>query len=104
APVLALTLQVDALQAFAEHSQHLVPDERSRTLDWQQLVDRLSLRLGSERLYRLARRDDHRPEQGWQRLAPAPTRQTNRRQGAPETSAAPRPLWLLDPPRLLSSP
>lgn len=103
APVLALTLQVDALQTFEEQSHNLVADERSRALDWQQLVDRLSLRLGSERLYRLARREDHRPEHSWQRLAPVPARKTRQQQATAETPAAPRPLWLLNPPRLLST-
>src|SRR5690606_130516 len=100
APVLALSLRVDTLLPFEEHSQSLVPDARSRALGWSQLVDKLKLRLGSERLCRLAVRDDHRPEHSWQRCAPGPARlpqQPGLREATAAARQAPRPLWLLDP-------
>lgn len=123
APVLALGIAAVQLHAFAEHSQSLVPDPRSRAIGWSQLIDRLRARLGSERLHGLRSVDDARPERGWQRCAALPaTGKSSRRHGAvaigsstaspavctpapyapAAAGAAPRPLWLLEPPRALS--
>lgn len=115
APVLALAVVAEALQSFEECSQSLVPDARSHSLGWNQLLDRLTARLGKERISRLCAVDEHRPECSVQRstalsgvAAPAVARTMSRARTTPTTSAittaaAPRPLWLLEPPRLLSS-
>ncbi|MGA0805256.1 MAG: Y-family DNA polymerase [Pseudohongiellaceae bacterium] len=99
APVLALGIAAQQLHVFAEHSQSLVADTRSRALGWSQLVDRLQARLGSDRLYGLRSVDDVRPERSWQRCPVLPA--ASRSGACPGT--APRPLWLLEPPRALSS-
>lgn len=109
APVLALGLAADQLLPFEEHSQQLVPDARSRALGWGQLIDRLSARLGSERISGLRSVDEHRPERGWRRCAATAspgdgTARALRDASVPAATPAPRPLWLLDPPRQLSSP
>jgi protein ImuB len=128
APVLALGIAAEQLQMFEEHSQSLVPDPRSRAIGWSQLVDKLGARLGKERIQRLQVLDDARPELGWQRsaaVATAGAKQHSRsavpaavpaafasasRSANPASAASaaalantPRPLWLLDPPRALSS-
>lgn len=60
------------------------------------LIDRLALRLGSERIRRLALADSHLPEQAWR----DPRRDGN---AAPAvTTASPRPTWLLHTPRPLA--
>lgn len=108
APVLALNLVAEQLQPFAEHSQSLVPDARSHALGWSQLIDRLSARLGSERISGLRSVDEHRPERGWRRCAAMAASSEGaaralRGTPLPMPAAAARPLWLLDPPRQLSS-
>lgn len=109
APVLALSLVAEQPLPLEEHSQSLVPDARSRALGWSQLIDRLNARLGSERISGLRSVDEHRPERGWRRCAATATASdgaTRALRGSPlpRPTAAPRPLWLLDPPRQLSSP
>lgn len=100
APVLSLGISTEHLLPFAENSQNLVANPHSQALGWHQLVDRLSARLGHERLYHLRALDDYRPERAWQRCAVG---QSPARSPTPATLTAPRPLWLLDPPRQLSS-
>jgi protein ImuB len=97
APVLGLGITVERLVAFEEHNQSFVPDPKSRAIGWTQLIDKLSARLGNDKIYKLRTLDDHRPEHAWQRCAattvsivPVPA------------VTAPLPLWLLATPRALS--
>lgn len=127
APVLALGIAAEQLHIFDEHNQSLVPDPRSRAIGWSQLVDKLSARLGKERIQRLQLLDDARPELAWQRSAAVLTAAGKPRSRSVVSASsvastassaanssvvfsakaalagAPRPLWLLDPPRALSS-
>lgn len=116
APVLQLELLAENLLPFDESNQSLVPDARSRSIGWSQLVDRLSARLGGERIGGLQALDDHRPERAWRRrgattLARLRTGKSSAvaaEAGKPaltvlKAGAAQRPLWLLEPPRALSS-
>lgn len=118
APVLALGIAAEQLHTFEENSQSLVPDPRSHAIGWSQLVDKLSARLGKERIQRLQVLDDARPELAWLRCAAVTAATTKQRSHSvvPAASVAsavssaagssantPRPLWLLDPPRTLSS-
>jgi protein ImuB len=98
APVLGLSISVPQLVPFTEDSQSFVPDPRSRAIGWTQLVDKLTARLGTEKIHKLRAVDDHRPEQAWARcaattlsIAPVPALKT------------PVPLWLLPIPRALMS-
>jgi protein ImuB len=104
APVLALGIAAEQLQRFDENNQSLVPDPRSRAIGWSQLLDKLTARLGKERIQRLHALDDARPELAWQRCAATATTAAGRLAAtAASATTAPRPLWLLDPPRALSS-
>ena len=63
------------------------------------LVDRLSIRLGRNRVYRLAPRDSHIPEQT-QLMLPAVEQATPVAWGvAPPNEPPARPLFLFDPPQ-----
>lgn len=111
APVLALGIAAAQLHSFEENSQSLVSDTRSRAIGWSQLLDKLTARLGKERILRLHARDDVRPELAWQRCSAVAAAGNSARSGSNAPAAgtmaslggAARPLWLLDPPRALSS-
>ena len=98
APVDALRLVAAQIAALPGRNQTLFPDAGSAQEAIDALIERLAARLGERQLYRLAMRDDHRPECATQRVAPlaAPVPQ---REPAP---AKPRPLWLVDPPQPLT--
>lgn len=98
APVLALGIAAGHLFRFEESNQSLVADPRNRAIGWMQLIDKLNARLGNANICRLRALDEYRPEQSWQRCAAAMARNV-----AAPALAAPRPLWLLDIPRALSS-
>jgi protein ImuB len=93
APVYAIELQlVDAVSSAGREGQ-LIPDPGQQAQEFQALVDRLSSRLGSERVLRLALADDHRPERASvARPAALPSR-------PPAVAPTPsRPIWLLREP------
>ncbi len=96
APVLALEVAADQLLTFVEANQSWLPDLRTHAIGWGHLVDKLTARLGPEKVYRVHTLDAHRPERGWQQLGTA----------GPKTRSVslprkPRPLWLLNAPRAL---
>jgi protein ImuB len=64
-PVLALGISADKLQTFEESNRSFIPDSRTRAIGWGHLVDKLTTRLGNNKVYRLRAVDDHRPEQAW---------------------------------------
>lgn len=95
-PVYGLRLQLDDAVALAGHDGRLMlhTGADGAALDddpqaWAALVDRLSARLGPERVQRLALREDHRPERAAQAL-PA--------QGGAPPAAAPAPVAAPAPP------
>jgi protein ImuB len=97
-PVLAIGIKADQLFTFEESNRSFIPDPLTRAIGWGHLVDKLTTRLGNDKVYCLRALDDHRPEQAWQqreavalKTPPAPH------------SAAPRPLFLLKAPRALST-
>jgi protein ImuB len=118
-PVLGLGLVAEELLLFAESNSSFLPDSRTRAIGWGQLVDKLSTRLGSEKVWRLRALDDHRPEHGWKqegaaaaRTRPAEIRGQSKisrtRSAEPKNGErnftlppTPRPLWLLRTPRTL---
>lgn len=90
-PVYELSLLLDSAEPCAGAEGHLLLDERAAPGDLPALLDRLSARLGAERVCRLALRADHRPECA-DALLPATS------PIADETSSRAghaRPLWLL---------
>lgn len=65
APVLELELIADEFHAFVPGSQTMFADDDEQDAEWQQLIDQLQTRLGSEAVRGLQLRDEHRPEQAW---------------------------------------
>ncbi|HEY0961790.1 MAG TPA: DNA polymerase Y family protein [Pseudomonadales bacterium] len=115
-PVLGIGLVATELLAFEENNRTLIPDPRSRAIGWSQLVDKLTTRLGNERVYRLQAVDDHRPEQAWKQetscertegqsplLRRPGIRSARKERNSASHSPVPRPLWLLRTPRTLLS-
>ncbi len=122
-PVLGLGLAANHLQTFEESSRSFIADTRSRALGWGQLVDKLTTRLGADKVWRLRVVDDHRPERAWKRSdasaeggnrcqsrissASSARIKTSARNSTQTPAAAPapppRPLWLLRTPRTLLS-
>jgi len=96
APVLALGIAADQLLVFEQDNRRLIPDPRSRATGWAHLVDKLSARLGTDKVYRLRTLDDHRPDHAWKRSSATATRTP-----PVARTRAPRPLWLLRVPRVL---
>ncbi len=118
-PVLGIGLAATELLEFEENSRTFIPDPRSRAIGWGQLVDKLTMRLGNDKVYRLKSIDDHRPEQAWKGNAAAGLREakasfvkgssavlpakSSSREAHASSSGSPRPLWLLRTPRTLLS-
>jgi protein ImuB len=113
APVYAMTLMLDAAQPHAGEGAALwpeLPDAQRDAQGFAALLDRLSARLGRERVRSLALHDDHRPEcaMRWVEAAQAvqqgaiPSRlgQSERAEGA--EGMAVRPTWLLPSPEPLA--
>jgi protein ImuB len=99
-PVLALGIAADQLLTFEESNRSFIPDPRTRAIGWGHLVDKLTTRLGNDKVYRLRALDDHRPEHGWQQNAAA----SDAKKTPPVLRiTAPRPLFLLRTPRTLST-
>lgn len=98
APVDALRLTAAQISALPGRNQTLFPDAGNAQEAIDALLERLAARLGERQVYRLAVRDDHRPECATRRVAPlaAPAPQC-----VPD-QAKPRPLWLADPPQPLA--
>jgi protein ImuB len=66
ATVLSMAIEVTQLLPFVESNRSWLPDPEGQSDSWAQLIDKLTARLGAERVYRLQAIDDHRPEQSWQ--------------------------------------
>ena len=94
-PVEGLALKADRVVQLAGSSLDLFDAPERSEEGWQQLVDRLRVRLGPEAVHGLSALPDHRPERAWcpragegGTVGPRPGR---------------RPLWLLDAPRALET-
>lgn len=109
-PVLALGVAATGLYSFEENNRSFIPDPRSQAIGWGHLLDKLSTRLGHDKVYRLQSVDDHRPEQTFSKkseaaakAAPSPrkSRDAAALQQVAVALQGPRPRWLLDTPRAL---
>ncbi len=99
--VATLALKVEDLQAHGGLPDTLFPLPGEGQKDPAALLDLLRARLGHEACCSVLPKDDHRPERAWRLIPPAlAQRERNATQGG---IRGPRPLWLLDPPRPLSS-
>jgi protein ImuB len=99
APVDELILQADEMEPFQEGSASLLPQDQHQGENLQQLLERLSARLGADKVCAPQCRADHRPEhaQTWQ----AAQARDNR---VPTVSwgTIPQPTWLLPAPKQLA--
>ena len=92
APTIALDLRADALLAYVPRESTWLPGAQEQALDRDRLIERLSARLGSDRVFGISIADDHRPEKGWGKPSSGKDRA-----GTPN----PRPTWLLNRPQKL---
>jgi protein ImuB len=92
APTIALVLHADALQPYVPRESTWLPGAQEQALDRDRLVERLSARLGSDRVFGITVSEDHRPERSWRRSA-----------GKQKPGSVPgfRPAWLLNRPQRL---
>ncbi len=95
-PVEGIELSTTAPVPLAPGNLDLFTSSREADEDFTRFLERLQSRLGAEAIQRLCAVDDHRPEKA-SRTLPWNTTPTPRSQDA----FPPRPIWLLDPPRLL---
>jgi len=95
APVESLRLAVTQVAFRPRRNQVLFDDCHAEQDAIGALLERLGARLGERQVYRAALREDHRPECATQCI----TLFEKPRSG--KAAAAPRPLWLLDPPEAL---
>ncbi len=94
APVYALTLKLDEAQDHAGREATFWPSVHAQRQSERALLDRLSARLGPERVCRAQPQADHRPEHA-QRWVPAMDAAVAHE---PRTDKALRPCWLLRRP------
>jgi protein ImuB len=96
AATLALTLRAEALLPYSPRASTWLPGAAEQAIDHDRLLQRLSARLGKERVFGIALADDHRPEKDWA-LACHP----REGEGPFHGNDAPRPAWLLTRPHRL---
>jgi protein ImuB len=96
AATIALNLRADALLQYVPRESTWLPGAKEHALGRDRLIQRLSARLGRERVFGIAIGDDFRPDRSWARTDLGHPRVG----GDPEAEAA-RPVWLLNRPRKL---
>lgn len=105
---LAKTLFSDTIIGLHIYALRLLPfqakniswllDANEQNEDWMHLVDKLTSRLGREKVYQWEIKNDHRPEHNLQKISLADKSQKKPRVNHISTH---RPLFLLDEPKLL---
>jgi protein ImuB len=106
ASTLALGLRAEALLPYAPRESTWLPGAREQALDRERLLERLSARLGKDRVFGIAVADDHRPENGVryafsQAAASNPQLVQAHKKSGPDAIFALRPTWLLHRPQRL---
>jgi protein ImuB len=106
APVIELVIRVEHVLPQPQHTQALFKMQGQSvayadTQPQARLLEQLYARLGSEAVRSLHARPDFRPERAQHAMQPQPKLDVCR-DNVPST-LAPRPLWLLDPPRRLGA-
>ncbi len=89
-PVVALTLNAEALLPLPGYSGELFPGPRAQAEAGAALLERLRARLGVDAVQGLTVVADHRPERAWRAVVPG--------EGGALTVPGERPLWLLTEP------
>jgi protein ImuB len=95
--VVYLGVRAHNILPLAPASPDLYGEQGVSGGDWRALVERLRSRLGREAVQGLALAADHRPEKAWCCCPPGES------PGDASLHYPRRPLWLLDPPELLST-
>lgn len=95
APTLVIELRAEALLPFVPRASTWLPGREEQALDRERFLERLSARIGSDRVFGIAIANDHRPEknQGVRPLYSARIKGSD-----PSIFAGSRPLWLLHRP------
>ena len=102
APTIALELRAEALLAYVPREATWLPGAKEQALDRGRLIERLSARLGGNRVFGIAVAQDHRPEKGWGSDPSFPSgRKPGSDPGFPDRGT--RPAWLLHHPQKLIS-
>ncbi len=100
APTLVIDLRAESLLPFALLSSTWLPGREEQAIGRERLIERLTARLGRERVFGIAIANDHRPEKGWNRgvrlLYPNRRGPTSRIEES--DPFIPRPIWLLHRP------
>jgi protein ImuB len=97
APTIAMALHADALLAYAPRNAAWLPGAAEQAIDRARLIERLAARLGSDRVFGIALKDDHRPERSWS----TGCARVKRRLSDAHDLAGARPAWLLHHPQRL---
>ena len=107
APVLYLRLRAPATQPLQGESRSLLPDAQRPGDPLHQMLERVTARLGSGSVLRVALQDEHRPEsmQQWRAVEPAPAgfRQGAQHQTLCDADAGLYPTWLCESPQPLQT-
>jgi protein ImuB len=95
----ALELRADALLPYVPREAAWLPGPREHAIEGDRLVERLSARLGADRVFGIALANDHRPEKDWKVCR-------SHGDGSPARANAAsfrgrRPTWLLPRPHRL---
>src|SRR6185436_2643778 len=89
AATIALDLHADALLQYVPRESTWLPGAKEQAIGRDRLIQRLSARLGRERVFGIAIAEDHRHDRNWTSMDPSHPRAG----GDPE---AERPVWLLN--------
>jgi protein ImuB len=98
AATIALDLRADALLPFVPRESTWLPGAKEQAIGRDRLIQRLSARLGRERVFGIAIADDHRPDRGWKMVS-----DTISYEMVSDTDRVERPTWLLNRPQRLIS-
>jgi protein ImuB len=97
-------LEALGVELLSVASESLLPEDRSEGETLQQLIERLSARLGAERVLHGEAVADHRPQQmqRWESATVTNTRKTRRKPVALPGSIGLQPPWILRQPMRLA--
>jgi protein ImuB len=101
APTIALVLRADALLPYVPRESTWLPGAKEQALDQDRLVERLSARLGADRVSGLCIGNDHRPERAAGTTSGLGDRPRARGLPPKPGSVPMRPAFLLNRPQKL---
>ena len=101
AATVAMSLRADALLAYAPRASTWLPGAKEQALDSARLLERLSARMGKERVFGIAIANDHRPEKDWAPSFGEHAGISRERKPVLSPVLSLRPAWLLNRPHRL---